>query len=110
MPALRRKQNYRNIVLADDTRHETVGALLRSGLTRDVIWRGFVDVRSAKGRPVKLKIHSYQTKDHGSWILLKENEFIQGCLVVGEGVYGILVNGVPRVIRINGTLNHYSGS
>lgn len=100
MPTLRRKQNYRNIILAADTQLDTVGVYLRSGLTRDVIWRGFVDLHHAQGRPVKLNIHSYQTKDYGPWILLKDNERIQGCVVVGDGVYGVLVDGVPRVICI----------
>lgn len=99
MPALRRKQNYRSIILAADTQRETVGVYLRSGLTRDVIWKGFVELRRAKGRPVKLKIHSYQAADYGPWILLKENECIQGCVVVGGGVYGVLIDGVPRVIN-----------
>lgn len=98
MPALRKKQNYRNIILANDTQHETVGVYLRSGLTRDIIWRGFVDLECAKGRPVRLHVHSYQTEDYGPWILLKENECIQGCVVVGEGVYGVSIDGMPRVI------------
>ncbi|MGB5708149.1 MAG: hypothetical protein WBM41_15115 [Arenicellales bacterium] len=99
MPALRRKQNYRNIILAVDAQHETVGVYLRSGLTRDVIWKGFVDLNLAQGRPVKLHIHSYQAEDYGHWILLKDNECIQGCVVVGEGVYGVLIDGVPRVVN-----------
>jgi hypothetical protein len=99
MPALRRKQNYRNIILAADTAHETVGVYLRSGLTRDVIWRGFLELRHAQGTPVKLKIHSYQTINYGPWILLKENEYIQGCVMVGEGVHGVLIDGVPRVVN-----------
>lgn len=101
MPALRRKQNFRNIILTASAQHETVGVYLRSGLTRDVIWRGFVDVKGARGQPVKLNIHSYQARDYGPWILLKENECIQGCVVVGDGVYGVLVDGVPRVIANN---------
>lgn len=98
MPALRRKQNYRNIILTADTPHETVGVYLRSGLTRDVIWRGFVDLERAQGSPVKLHIHSYQAENSGPWTPLRENECIQGCVVVGEGVYGVLIDGVPRVI------------
>jgi hypothetical protein len=96
MPTLRKKQNDRNILLTADTPHETVGVYLRSGLTRDVIWRGFVDLRHARGRPVKLNIHSYQTKNYRLWILLEENECIQGRVVVGDGVYGVLIDGVPE--------------
>lgn len=88
-----------NMSLNQFARHETVDVYLQSGLTRDVIWKGFVDLRHAQGTPVKFKIHSYQNIDHGPWILLKENECIQGCVVVGEGVYGVLVGGVPRVIN-----------
>ena len=98
MPALRRKQNYRNVILAADTKHETVGVYLRSGLTRDVIWRGFVESRHAEGTPVRLDIHSYQAEAYGRWILLRESEFIQGCLAVGDGVYGVLIDGIPRVV------------
>ena len=99
MPVLRRKQNYRNILLTVDTRHETVGVYLRSGLTRDIIWRGFVESLHAKGTPVKLDVHSYQVEAFGPWITLRENEYIQGCVAVGQGVYGVLIDGVPRVVR-----------
>jgi hypothetical protein len=95
------KQNYQNIILVADTPHETVGVYPRSGLTRVVIWRGFGDLRHTHVTPVKLKIHSYQNINHGPWILLTENERIQGCVVVGDGVYGVLINAEPRVIRVN---------
>lgn len=75
-----------------------MGDYLRSGLTRNVNWQGSVDLHYPQGTPVKLNIHSYHTEDHGPWILLKDNEYIQGCVVVGEGVYGVMIEGVPRVI------------
>ena len=99
MPALRRKQNYRHVILAADTEHETVGVYLRSGLTRDVIWRGFVDIGNALGTPVRLDAHSYQVHPSGPWVTLMENEYIQGCVVVDQGVYGVAIGGIPRVIR-----------
>ncbi|MGB5706731.1 MAG: hypothetical protein WBM41_07850 [Arenicellales bacterium] len=55
-----------------------------------------VGVSHAQGTPVKLKIHSYQAIDYGPWILPRENERIPGCVVVGEGVHGVLVR-LPRV-------------
>ena len=47
-------------------------------------------------RPVKLKVHSYRAGDFGELVTLKDNEYIQGCLVVGAGV---LVDGIPRVVK-----------
>ena len=98
---LRRKQNYRNIVLADDTPNETVGVVLKDGGVRYVMWKGFIDrkeaLRNPHARPVKLQIYSF-SKGLEQWTLLRDNEFIQGCIIDGDGVYGVVEENQLRVI------------
>lgn len=100
MVALRRKQNYRNIVLRDYYEGERVGVLLRDGSLQYVKWLGFVELDEAKqrpySRPVKVSIHSIQQTTE--WVTLSDGEYVQGCLTVGEGVRGVLIDGVVRVI------------
>ena len=86
MVTLRRKLNYRNILLNKDTKDGLVMVRLKSGVLREVIWCGFVErrevVRKQNVKPVKTQVHSFRI-GLGQWTALRENEFLQGCLVVG---------------------------
>ena len=55
MPALRYKLNFRNTIFRDDPMGETVGIYLKSGHTRNVVWRGFIDINAAIGKPVQVR-------------------------------------------------------
>ncbi len=107
MPALRRKMNYRNIVLSSEQNSEGVGVRLKSGDYTYKRWLGFVS-REQAGRwqmeqllaiPVKLEINAYsQGEGLGyPWHELSRGQYIQGCLT-GLGVYGVLDRGTPRLI------------
>jgi len=99
MPALRKTLNYRNIILNEFAEGETVGVRLRNGELRQVRWLGLISREEAKkaphGRPVLLRVHSYQlTTD---WTSLGDDEYVQGCLVAGDGVRAVLDHGRFRV-------------
>lgn len=98
-----RRLNYRHIILGEHTELETVGVLTREGDYRYLSWMGFIEAERARAlpqaRPVKLKVMAVSaTEGLGDWSYLIAGEYAQGCLV-GAGVYGVLVAGVPRVIR-----------
>lgn len=102
MPALMRRLNYRHIILGEDTQHESVGVRLKDGTWRYLPWLGFLDVdtAAARGRPVKLEVIRVTDGDGlGDWERLEAGQFAQGCLV-GHGVFGVLVDGSPRIIGI----------
>ncbi len=88
-------------MLAQDTYGETVGVYLRGGGIRHVKWRGFITRLEAMNKPnscpVKLEIHSYRVNDE-IWTVIGDREYVQGCLVVGVGVFGVLDQGQPRVV------------
>mgnify|MGYP000188353390 CR=1 FL=1 len=101
MPAIFTKLNYKNIVLEHDTRYEEIGVVLRTGGVRYIRWLGFIDVSSARslrgGVPVKLVAAAYRSEILFSRIDLEPGQYVQGFLV-NDGVYGVLVDGTPRII------------
>jgi hypothetical protein len=51
-----------------------------------------------QAKPVKLKAVAISGSDGlGDWQQIKEWQHVQGCLV-GDGVYAVLVGGVPRIL------------
>lgn len=107
MPMLLRKLNYRNIVLSNECSGEAVGILRRDGEFFYVTWLGFIErdeaLKFSEARPVKLKIAAYalQPDPPAKWVNLAEGEMIQGCFV-GHGAYGVVSEGVPRIVKSNG--------
>ena len=73
MPALVRRQNYRNVELYPETRGETIGVLLADGSCKFCRWLGFIDRDEAKrlphARPVKLIVSRYSNESGlgGNW-------------------------------------------
>ena len=103
MPALLRKFNYRNIVLADGVAAEQVGVISNAGDTRYFPWLGFIERQTARTLPgaasVRLETHGYSPGDGycDPWQPIDQGMHVRGCLV-SAGVYAIVENGVPRVI------------
>ena len=100
MPALLRKFNYRNIVLADGVEAENVGVLDASGYPRYFPWCGFISsdqlVASSITVSLRLEIHAYSHGDGymDSWRAIPEGKYVLGCQI-GYGVYGVLEKGRP---------------
>lgn len=103
MPLLLRKLNYRNIILSAERCGESVGILRCNSEYLYVTWLGFIEredaVKLPNARPVKLKIAAYALEPDppAKWINLAEGEMIQGCYV-GYGAYGVICEGVPRLV------------
>ncbi|PLW67799.1 hypothetical protein [Pseudohalioglobus lutimaris] len=103
MPALRRKLNYRNIVLHDEPSRETIGVATREGDYRYLPWLGFIELRLARripgARPVKLQAEAVSPTEglSSDWRTLEAGEHVQGCLL-GRGVFGVLNKGFPRIV------------
>ena len=80
---------------------------LKSGNYSYRRWLGFVtrdevrqwQIEGLAVIPVKLEIDAYGLEDGlgHPWHELDSGQYIQGCLT-GEGVYGVLDSGVPRVV------------
>lgn len=106
MPILLRKLNYRNILLDRERSGEGVGILRRDGEVGYFTWLGFIELDEAvllEGAvPVKLAVVAYSLRDYmpADWVDLdkKTGEMIQGCFV-GTGVYAVVKEGVPRIVR-----------
>lgn len=102
---LLKKANCLNVTLGPDTEHETVQVRLNSGDHREVLWIGLIErseipgkLISGKIRPVKIKAHSYRSSKTGEWVPLQPGEYVQGCLVTGEGVSAVIEYGHPRIV------------
>lgn len=106
---LRRRLNYRLILLTPETRGETVGVLRKDGSVGYVAWRGFI-ARSAAllaqrqtgAVPVKLAIDAFSLEDDATgpaatWRSVAEGYHLQGCLMC-DGVRCVLVDGSPRIL------------
>ncbi|OUR92803.1 hypothetical protein A9Q81_15920 [Gammaproteobacteria bacterium 42_54_T18] len=102
MPVLLSQINYRNVQIDEDTTGEELPVRLKTGEYRYVRWLGFLDVEKAKGgkgTPVKIKVTAYAEESFNPRWMVLEHRHIQGCMVVGEGVYGVTIMGVPKVVR-----------
>lgn len=92
---LNRRQNYRNVQLAADTRAEQVGYLLPGGERRFVAWLGFIERREARclrgARPVRLVEISRVGYFDGvsvQWENLPASTYVHGCLTE-KGAYAL---------------------
>lgn len=103
MAAIRRRFNYKNIILDDMPNSEGAMVRLRDGRYKRMPWGGFISLSEAKAlpgaQPVKLEAEEYKAEPSifGDWQRVPEGKHIQGCRV-GHLVYGVQVDGVPRVI------------
>ena len=94
--------NHRKVTLNPDNQFEEVGVWLESGELRFILWKGFISLADAKSRnkefvrPVKLNLCAYIKDDCLGRI--PPGSYVQECLVVGEGVYVVLVDGLPRTV------------
>lgn len=107
MPLLLRKMNYRNIILDEsNTESETVGVYRGSGELSYVRFLGFIERDYAAvmngAKPVKLSVASYSERNSlpADWIPVPTGYAVQGCLLT-KGVYGVVENGVPRVVIVS---------
>lgn len=107
MPVIHRRQNYRNIMLHAEPNSNGVGVRRRDGSLGYKRWLGFVDVGQAKewgeqGRckPVLLEAVAVTSGDRltGPWVQVPPGGHVQGCLI-NTGVYGVLVDGMPRIVE-----------
>ncbi len=55
--------------------------------------------KDGKGTPVKIKVTAYAEESFNPKWMVLEHRHIQGCMVAGEGVYGVTIMGVPKVVR-----------
>ena len=92
---LNRRLNYRNIMLAQETRGEQVGYLLADGGRRFVPWLGFIERAEARamkaGRPVRLVDITRVGRANGltpEWRDLPAGSFVHGCLTP-RGAYAV---------------------
>lgn len=92
---LNRRLNYRNILLAQETRGEDVGYLLADGGRRFVPWLGFIEraqARAMKGaRPARLADITRVGRANGLTPERRElpaDSFVHGCLTP-RGAYAV---------------------
>ena len=83
-----------------------MGILRRDGEVGYFSWLGFIERAEAiawpGAVPVKIDVVAYSLRDGmpADWVdLNKENgEMIQGCFV-GNGVYAVVKDGMPRIVQ-----------
>lgn len=98
------KINYRNLLLSDETKGESVGYRCADGEVRHVPWLGFIDRCAAKtlpnARPVRLvNVSRVGRMVHGSpqWIDILPGCFVHGCLV-SSGVFAVYDKDIALIL------------
>lgn len=100
MPSIKVRINY-GLSLLNSTSSEFGGArvLLNDGSDRRLEWLGFISESEARlirnARPVKIAAEFISIDEHCvNYQALKDNEYVQGCLIPEGGTYGDAVYGV----------------